>query len=108
MLDEGPPGEVAEEFAAQAGAGNGEGRTEAEIGVGGGLRVAVVGEVIGAIGLEIGADRRGAKPLADAVVRLAVFEQQPVRGIVHQDREAELTTAENRQRDRRGEQSQRP
>ena len=52
-------------------------------------------EMIGAIGDQIGPDRRSGEPLPQKIVDLAIGVQRAVRGVVHQDRKAELSSADN-------------
>jgi len=61
--------------------------------------------VIGAVFEEIGAYGRRAQILSERLIPAAVLEQQLVRGIVLQNREAKLAPADDRERDGRRDQA---
>ena len=76
----------------------GNGAERRKVGVFGLLGVAVVFQMIGAVGVEPRAHRRRAQPFADPIVDLLVRMQRPVRRVVHQDRQPQLPRADQHQR----------
>ena len=67
----------------------------AEVGILGLLRVPVVQVMTPAIGRQVEPERRGAEPGPDPIVGRLAREQQPVRGLVHQHGQTELTAADD-------------
>src|SRR5581483_6640220 len=60
-------------------------------------------QVVGAIRAEVAPDRIRADPVADPVVPAAIPKERPVRGLVHEDGEAELAGADDEERHDDGE-----
>ena len=104
LFEEGLAGEVAADLAAQGGAGDGEGGRQHEIGVLGLLRIFVVRQMVGAVGGERGSHGNRAQPLAEDVIQPPVQRQAAVRGLMHQDGEAQLAGTDDgdTQRDQKG------
>ena len=100
LLEEGLAGQVADDLAAQGGAAHRKRGGEDEVGVFRLLGVFVVGEMVGAIELQRGPDGRGAQPVAEDVVEPGVRRETAVRGLMHQDRQAQLARADDGDGDR--------
>ena len=104
LLEKRLAGQVAQHLAAQTGAGGRKGLGQRQVGVFGLLGKFVVLEMVGAIGDQVRANRRTGQPLAEEIVRFAHRMQQPVGGVVHQDRQAELAPTDEDDRDQPREQ----
>ena len=87
QLPAGLPGRVADELAPEGVLGDRVAAVEGDVGLVGAEFLAVVRHVPAAV--EVDRRERGVaeQPAPDPVVRLAVAEEQPVRGLVHQRRE---------------------
>jgi hypothetical protein len=74
---------------------DGEGLREADVGILVRPVLRVVLQVVGPVGLRVAPDGVRAEPVADDVVDLAIREERTVRGLVHEDGEAELPGADH-------------
>lgn len=95
LFEEGLAGQVAQDLAAQGGAGDREGGGKDQVGVLGLLGVFMMGEMIRPVGGERGADGDGAQPVAEKVVQPSVRRQAAVRRLMHQDGQAQLARADH-------------
>ena len=102
------PGEVPPDLPPKARARHGERRREAQIRVlrGAGLRMVL--QVIRAVRVQVAPDRVRTEPVADDVVQPVVPEERVVRGLVHEDGEAELAPADDEERDDDAQRVRRP
>jgi len=82
------------QLAAQAAAGDRKRRRQRKIRIRLLLGMAVMAEVIRAIQGEARTHRRAAQPVAHPVVQTGLVHQQAMRGVVHEDRQAELPAAD--------------
>src|SRR6185437_914783 len=87
--------EIADHLAAEAGLGDGKFGGEPEIGIVRLLRAAMMDEVIVPIADHFAENRIGAEPLAGPFVPPTRLHKDTVGGVVHQDRETELTAADD-------------
>ena len=100
LLEKGLAGQVADDLAPHAGLAGREGSGQAEIGIFALLGETVMGQMIGAVAVQIAAGRRAGQPLAGKIIGLAPGVEQAVRRFVHQDRQPQLPPADQHQRDR--------
>ena len=108
LLEEGLPGQVADHLAPQAGARRRKRLRQRQVGVLGLLGELMVLEVVGAIGEQVRSGRGAGQPLTKEIVHLALRVEQSVRRFVHQDREAELASADEDDREQPADRVLRP
>jgi hypothetical protein len=96
------PGEITDRLAGIALFGDRERRRERQIGILGLLGEFMMLQMIGAVAGEIGPDRHSADPLSDPLVDRLVAVQSAMRGLMHQDRQSQLTGADDHDRDQPG------
>ena len=96
LFDAGLATQVTPDFASESSRGDGKGRRQHQIGVIVLLGVAMVCQVIGSVVVQVRTHRAACQPMPDSVVPCRVAHQHPVCGIVHQNTQAQLPTANQR------------
>ena len=97
-FEAGLAGQVAKNFSTEASLIDWKRIRENKVGIVFGLRIQMMLEMVGTVRERIGHDRISEEPLADEIIELGIFEEEFVRAVVHEDGEAELAGADDRER----------
>jgi hypothetical protein len=93
------PAEIAPDLPAETAPRDRERRREREVRIVGRPGLGVVAEMVVPVREHVEIDRVRAEPVPDDIVPAAVAQQDAMRGLVHEDREAELPAADHGDRE---------